>query len=180
MNDKLSIVNDGGSGGFYTGKYSSVEKLEKAIERYRGTTLDVLEWCVSPGTKVNFLSENFELWGRCISADHWALSSARMIPACAMMGQAAGIAAANPLFSPTEVYVNARREVLEQWLSTASTSQRSSCMKIGWPFRAKKDKISLDHFYVHGVENNVSQLFHNLSNLTFLKIPLSFFVRNAG
>ena len=32
--------------------------------------------------------------GRCMSADSWALSSARMMPACAMMGQAAGMAAA--------------------------------------------------------------------------------------
>lgn len=39
-------------------------------------------------------SQNMLAAGRCISADSWALSSARMIPTCAMMGQAAGIAAA--------------------------------------------------------------------------------------
>jgi len=46
--------------------------------------------------------------------------------------------------------------------------------------QGEKNKIFLDHFCTHAVENNISQLFHNLSHLTFLKIPLSFFVRNAG
>ena len=36
---------------------------------------------------------NILVAGRCLSADHRALSSARMMPACAMMGQAAGVAA---------------------------------------------------------------------------------------
>jgi hypothetical protein len=39
-------------------------------------------------------SRNMLVAGRCMSADAWALSSARMMPTCAMMGQAAGIAAA--------------------------------------------------------------------------------------
>jgi hypothetical protein len=39
-------------------------------------------------------SQNLLVAGRCMSADSWALSSARMMPACAMMGQAAGLAAA--------------------------------------------------------------------------------------
>lgn len=39
-------------------------------------------------------SRNLLVAGRCMSADSWALSSARMMPTCAMMGQAAGIAAA--------------------------------------------------------------------------------------
>jgi len=39
-------------------------------------------------------NKNVLVAGRCMSADSWALSSARMMPACAMMGQAAGIAAA--------------------------------------------------------------------------------------
>jgi hypothetical protein len=39
-------------------------------------------------------SSNLLVAGRCMSADSWALSSARMMPTCAMMGQAAGIAAA--------------------------------------------------------------------------------------
>ena len=39
-------------------------------------------------------SQNVLVAGRCMSADSWALSSARMTPACSMMGQAAGIAAA--------------------------------------------------------------------------------------
>jgi hypothetical protein len=38
--------------------------------------------------------KNILVAGRCLSADHRALSSARMMPACAMMGQAAGAAAA--------------------------------------------------------------------------------------
>ncbi len=46
--------------------------------------------------------------------------------------------------------------------------------------KGEKNKISLDHFYIHAVKNNVSQLFHNLSNLILLRVPLSFFVRNAG
>jgi hypothetical protein len=45
--------------------------------------------CLVPRGSINVLAA-----GRCMSADSWALSSARMIPACAMMGQAAGIAAA--------------------------------------------------------------------------------------
>jgi len=39
-------------------------------------------------------SRNLLAAGRCMSADSWALSSARMMPACSMMGQAAGVAAA--------------------------------------------------------------------------------------
>jgi hypothetical protein len=39
-------------------------------------------------------SRNLLAAGRCMSADSWALSSARMMPTCAMMGQAAGLAAA--------------------------------------------------------------------------------------
>ena len=39
-------------------------------------------------------SRNLLAAGRCMSADRWALSSARMMPTCAMMGQAAGLAAA--------------------------------------------------------------------------------------
>jgi hypothetical protein len=39
-------------------------------------------------------SHNLLVAGRCMSADSWALSSARMMPTCAMMGQAAGLAAA--------------------------------------------------------------------------------------
>ena len=41
--------------------------------------------------------------GRCISADAWAVSSARMIPACAMTGQAAGLAAAQCAAAGTSV-----------------------------------------------------------------------------
>jgi ribulose 1,5-bisphosphate synthetase/thiazole synthase len=39
-------------------------------------------------------SRNMLVAGRCMSADQLALSSARVMPTCAMMGQAAGIAAA--------------------------------------------------------------------------------------
>jgi len=39
-------------------------------------------------------TENVLVAGRCISADGWSLSSARQTPACAMTGQAAGLAAA--------------------------------------------------------------------------------------
>jgi hypothetical protein len=39
-------------------------------------------------------SRNLLAAGRCMAADGWALSSARMMPTCAMMGQAAGLAAA--------------------------------------------------------------------------------------
>ena len=40
-------------------------------------------------------SRNLLVAGRCLSADRLALSSARMMPTCAMMGQAAGLAAAH-------------------------------------------------------------------------------------
>jgi hypothetical protein len=45
--------------------------------------------CLVPRGAVNVLAA-----GRCLSADQLALSSARVMPTCAMMGQAAGIAAA--------------------------------------------------------------------------------------
>lgn len=63
MEDKWIIANDDGHGGFFSGSYGSVEGLEKPIKLYRGTTLSVFEWGVCLGTKVNFLSENFELFG---------------------------------------------------------------------------------------------------------------------
>jgi len=68
------IVNDDGHGGFFRDTYATPEKLEACIEPYRGTTLSVLEWCVSLGTKVNFLSETFELFG---TGSHTDLASAR-------------------------------------------------------------------------------------------------------
>jgi len=46
--------------------------------------------------------------------------------------------------------------------------------------QGEKYKISLDHFCTHAAKNNISQLFYNFNHLTFLKKPLSFFVRNAG
>ena len=44
----------------------------------------------------------------------------------------------------------------------------------------KKDKISLDYFGLHAVKNNISHSFHKLNSSAFLKIPLSFFVKNVG
>ena len=69
VDNKLIIANDDGHGGFYTGDYASVEGLERPIERYRGTTLGVLEWGISLGTKVNCLSEHFELFGTGLRTD---------------------------------------------------------------------------------------------------------------
>lgn len=60
---KTVIVNDDGHGGFFTDAYATREGLEGFIEPYRGTTLTALEWGVCLGTKVNFLSEAFELFG---------------------------------------------------------------------------------------------------------------------
>jgi hypothetical protein len=45
--------------------------------------------CLVPRGAANLLAA-----GRCLSADQLALSSARVMPTCSMMGQAAGIAAA--------------------------------------------------------------------------------------
>lgn len=60
---KIVIVNDDGHGGFFTDAYATLEGLEAFIEPYRGTTLSALEWGVCLGTKVNFLSDTFELFG---------------------------------------------------------------------------------------------------------------------
>lgn len=62
-NLKTVIVNDDGHGGFFTDAYAGIEGLEAFIEPYRGTTLTALEWGVCLGTKVNFLSDTFELFG---------------------------------------------------------------------------------------------------------------------
>ncbi|MCD6318990.1 hypothetical protein J7M02_07995 [Candidatus Aerophobetes bacterium] len=63
MSKKLIIANNDGHGGFFTGKINSVKDLEKFMEGYRDTTLYAFEWCVNLGTKINFLSRNFELFG---------------------------------------------------------------------------------------------------------------------
>ena len=79
MAPKLVIANNDGHGMFYIDSigpdekpaagltpqepWNSVGAIESAIERYRGTTLDVLEWNVSLGTKVNFESDTFERYG---------------------------------------------------------------------------------------------------------------------
>ena len=63
-------------------------------------THDELDVVVVPAYQIPYRSlvprggQNILAAGRCFSADHRALSSARMMPACAMMGQAAGAAAA--------------------------------------------------------------------------------------
>jgi len=63
-------------------------------------THDELDVVVVPAYQIPYRSlvprggKNILVAGRCFSADHRALSSARMMPACAMMGQAAGAAAA--------------------------------------------------------------------------------------
>ena len=52
---------------------------------------------------------NYLAAGRCISADSFSISSARMIPTCAMTGQAAGLAAAQCVHHEvgvTEIDVN--------------------------------------------------------------------------
>jgi hypothetical protein len=63
-------------------------------------THDELDVVVVPAYQIPYRSLipragwNILVAGRCLSADYRALSSARMMPACAMMGQAAGAAAA--------------------------------------------------------------------------------------
>jgi len=71
---KTVIVNDDGHGGFFTDAYADQEGLEAFIEPYRGTTLAALEWGVCLGTKVNFLSRTFELFG---TGSHTDLAGAR-------------------------------------------------------------------------------------------------------
>ena len=67
MPPKLVLANNDGHGVFFEDRreraWRSAAAIEAAIEGYRGSTLDALELCVSLGTKVNFLSDDFELFG---------------------------------------------------------------------------------------------------------------------
>ena len=71
--------------------------MDASSDRQTSSTLDVV---VVPAYQIPYRSlvprggRNILVAGRCMSADDRALSSARMLPACAMMGQAAGAAAA--------------------------------------------------------------------------------------
>ncbi|MFA6480860.1 MAG: FAD-dependent oxidoreductase [Victivallaceae bacterium] len=69
--------------------------------------------CLLPDGAVNLLAA-----GRCMSAEQLALSSARIIPTCSMMGQAAGIAAALAVkkdCSPRDLdYAEIRKTVCER------------------------------------------------------------------
>jgi ribulose 1,5-bisphosphate synthetase/thiazole synthase len=76
---------------------SDMNLMDGSSNRQTHGELDVV---VVPAYQIPYRSlvprggKNMLMAGRCLSADHRALSSARMMPACAMMGQAAGAAAA--------------------------------------------------------------------------------------
>lgn len=60
-----------------------------AVERFQGPPYDISYGCLVPQGSQNLIAA-----GRCLSSDQVANSSARVMTSCAMMGQAAGIAAA--------------------------------------------------------------------------------------
>jgi len=77
-----------------------------------GTSYDIPYRCLLP-TEV----DNFLVAGRCFSATHEALGSARMMPSCMAMGQAAGTAAAlaaSQNLNPRNVNIKTLQKVLQQ------------------------------------------------------------------
>jgi len=89
------------------------------------------------------------------------------------------ISGLSPLFSPLKLCVHARRKVRRRGFPRQVPCNAAVTQRSGGPSGRKKTK----YFWIifaHTVKNNISPFFHNLSHLAFLKIPLSFFVRNAG
>jgi hypothetical protein len=87
-------------------KYAGIGK------RIPGTSYDIPYRCLLP-IKV----DNVLVAGRCFSASHEALASARMMPSCMAMGEAAGTAAAlaaSKNLSPRNVNIRTLQEVLRQ------------------------------------------------------------------
>jgi ribulose 1,5-bisphosphate synthetase/thiazole synthase len=72
--------------------------MDSSTDKQTDAELDVVvvpEYQIPYRSLVPRGSRNLLVAGRCLSADWRALSSARMMPACAMMGQAVGAAAAS-------------------------------------------------------------------------------------
>ncbi|WP_135546439.1 family 10 glycosylhydrolase [Paenibacillus cymbidii] len=64
MRKPTIMFNNDGHEGFYFGMYAEPDGIEKSIAIFHGTGVHILEWCVNMGSKVNFLSDHFELFGR--------------------------------------------------------------------------------------------------------------------
>ena len=96
----------------YTVPGEKEKPYAKIGARTPGTSYDIPYRCLLPA-KV----DNVIVAGRCFSATQDALASARMMPACMAMGQAAGTAAAiaaGKNLSPRNVNVKTLQEVLRQ------------------------------------------------------------------
>jgi len=95
------------------------------IHNTKGPGMDVKTWRPERGFKYQIPYrilvprdvENLMVAGRCVSADHEALGSLRVMPQCGVMGEAAGTASALSLrddVTPREVDVAALQEQLKQ------------------------------------------------------------------
>ncbi len=60
---KKLIVNNDGHGGFFDGRYTSREAIERELEIYVGTYVSIFEWCVTIGGKANYPSKVTEVIG---------------------------------------------------------------------------------------------------------------------
>ncbi|MSU23063.1 MAG: hypothetical protein EXS32_04485 [Opitutus sp.] len=60
---KLVIVNDDGFSAFYSGRYQTADDLRQQVASYADTSVAVLEWCITSGSRVNFATPASELVG---------------------------------------------------------------------------------------------------------------------
>jgi len=60
---KKLIVNNDGHGGFFQGRYTSREIIERELEIYVGTYVSIFGWCVTVGSKANYPSKVTEVIG---------------------------------------------------------------------------------------------------------------------
>ena len=60
---KLVVVNDDGFSAFFSGRYKNADDLRQQVASYADTSVAVFEWCITSGSRVNFLTPASELIG---------------------------------------------------------------------------------------------------------------------